>query len=85
MTTPLDRFLDDLPDPNTVGESAYRALHENIRDIIDSCRYEKLSATETLRIIIGDLDNIISWAHDLKDIAERHLRQEKDSHGNRTQ
>jgi hypothetical protein len=78
MTTALDGFLDELPDPDMIGDSAYRVLHEEIHDIVESSRYDKLSDTETLEIIVGDLDNVISWAHDIKDIAARHLRQHPD-------
>jgi hypothetical protein len=84
MTTALDGFLDELPDPDMIGESAYRVLHEYAHEIADSCNSDGLSDVEILETITEELDNIMSSAHNLKGIAERHLRQERDSRADRT-
>jgi hypothetical protein len=75
VTQRLAAFLNQLQDPDMVGESAYRVLHEDIHDITDSCRYDKVSDAETLRLIMGELNSVISWARGLKGTAARTLRR----------
>lgn len=53
------RPFNTWPDPDTVGESAYRALHELAKDVIDSEAGE--GSADTISILTAELENVREW------------------------
>lgn len=64
MTTRLREVLDD---PDTVCESAYRAVHEAVDDTITSAAYDGTQDDgEIKEAVLSELDNVIEWAQEIR-------------------
>jgi hypothetical protein len=61
----VDQVLDLLPDPDLVGESAYRAIHETVADALASLDDEDVAGGGAARLAVAELENFALWAREL--------------------
>lgn len=59
----VEEFLGALPDPDDVGEAAYRAVRSHLEDIIRS-ETEQYGAV-SLALLAADLRVMAGWANNL--------------------
>ena len=57
-------WLKTEPDPDDIGQSEYRVVHEHVRDIIESADYIYSDDTESADMILASLDELMSHARD---------------------
>lgn len=53
--------LENFPDPDTVGQSEYRAIHTCIGDALDDCPEE-----ERMDLALGMLKEFKAWAKSMR-------------------
>jgi hypothetical protein len=69
-TTMGERIVERLQNPDVVGESAYRAVHELVQDAVQSAHIAEEDDTGIRRLVLAELDNLVEWAKEVKKLVE---------------
>lgn len=70
-TTMGERIVEALQNPDEVSESAYRAVHGEVLDAVQTAHIAEEDDAGIRQLVLAELENLIVWAQQVKDAVEQ--------------
>lgn len=67
MASQIEELFGELPHPDQLGESEYRAIYEFLHDVADSACSDGLSDEEIAQLILDSIGKLVESANFIRD------------------